>query len=132
MLNFIDLFAGAGGLSEGFTAIGFNPVAHVEMNAEACNTLKTRACYYYLKNNNKLDIYRDYLLGKISRDVFYSKVPTFVTDSVINQTMSDDSMPALFERIDDLLLPFNDFSLHRLDEGFMLQELSLLGYQLAS
>ena len=54
MLNYIDLFAGAGGLSEGFTAVGFNPVAHVEMNSEACNTLKTRACYYYLKNNQKL------------------------------------------------------------------------------
>ena len=103
MLNYIDLFAGAGGLSEGFTAIGFNPVAHVEMNAEACNTLKTRACYYYLKDNNMLEIYRDYLLGKMSRDVFYSKVPAFVTDSVINQTMSDDSMPILFEQIDDLI-----------------------------
>lgn len=58
-MNYIDLFAGAGGLSEGFTSIGFNPVAHVEMNREACETLKTRAVYYYLKDNGKLDEYKN-------------------------------------------------------------------------
>ena len=58
--NFIDLFAGAGGLSEGFVSQGnYVPVAHVEMNKYASETLKTRACYYYLLENDKLDIYRD-------------------------------------------------------------------------
>lgn len=47
--NFIDLFAGAGGLSEGFLQAGFNPVAHVEMNEFAAKTLETRSAYYYLK-----------------------------------------------------------------------------------
>ena len=40
-LNYIDLFAGAGGLSEGFIRKGFNPIAHVEMNKDACETLKS-------------------------------------------------------------------------------------------
>lgn len=40
-LNFIDLFAGAGGLSEGFFQAGFNPIAHVEMNKSASKTLET-------------------------------------------------------------------------------------------
>ena len=45
-ITFLDLFAGAGGLSEGFISAGYQPIAHVEMNSDACYTLKTRECYY--------------------------------------------------------------------------------------
>ena len=38
-LNFIDLFSGAGGLSEGFFNHSFNPIAHVEMNTYASETV---------------------------------------------------------------------------------------------
>lgn len=54
-LNYIDLFAGAGGLSEGFIRAGFNPIAHVEMNKDACDTLRARAAYHWLKENGKND-----------------------------------------------------------------------------
>ena len=47
-LNYIDLFAGAGGLSEGFIQSGYRPVAHVEMNEHAAKTIETRIAYYYL------------------------------------------------------------------------------------
>ena len=101
-MNYIDLFAGAGGLSEGFTSIGFNPIAHVEMNYDACQTLKTRAVYYYLKQNGNLDEYKKYLCGEISKDELYGLVPEIVLKSVIHQTMSTENMPELFELIDDL------------------------------
>ena len=59
--TFIDLFAGAGGLSEGFIQAGFKPLAHVEMNPFAAQTLKTRSAYYYFKSQNGLSHYTDYL-----------------------------------------------------------------------
>ena len=103
MINYIDIFAGAGGLSEGFTAVGFHPVAHVEMNKEACNTLRTRACYYYLKSSGNLDIYNNYLKGTITREELYSFVPESIRNTVINHTMTDESMPELFSQIDSLI-----------------------------
>ena len=60
--NFIDLFAGAGGLSEGFLQAGFKPVAHVEMNEFAAKTLETRSAYYYLKISNNLGLYNQYFV----------------------------------------------------------------------
>ena len=48
--NFIDLFAGCGGLSEGFYRTGYNALAHVEINHWACETLRKRMVYYGYKN----------------------------------------------------------------------------------
>ncbi|WP_244527630.1 DNA cytosine methyltransferase [Lihuaxuella thermophila] len=41
-MNFIDLFAGAGGLSEGFIKQGFKPIAHVEMDKNIAPQFKMR------------------------------------------------------------------------------------------
>lgn len=98
----IDLFAGAGGLSEGFVRAGFTPIAHVEMDKDACNTLRTRCCYHHLRSHNQLEIYYDYLKGKISRDILYSSVPQQVIDSVINVVISDDTISNTFKRIKEL------------------------------
>ena len=53
--NYIDLFAGAGGLSEGFIREMFEPIAHVEMSAEASDTLRTRVAYHHFKDKKKLN-----------------------------------------------------------------------------
>ena len=66
-ITYLDLFAGAGGLSEGFFGAGYKPIAHVEMNRDACNTLKTRESFYYLNAVGKKNKYTDYLKEKISR-----------------------------------------------------------------
>jgi DNA (cytosine-5)-methyltransferase 1 len=99
-LRFIDLFAGAGGLSEGFIRAGFKPIAHVEMNKDACDTLKTRTAFHYLKKNNRIEEYYDYLKGKISREEFWNKIPDNLIESVINSEISAETLPSIFERID--------------------------------
>lgn len=98
----IDLFAGAGGLSEGFVKAGFVPIAHVEMDKDACNTLKTRCCYHYLKTHNQIDTYYKYLKREISRDDLYASVPKEVVDSVINVEISDDTIDDTFKKIKQL------------------------------
>ena len=73
--TFIDLFAGAGGLSEGFMQMGFKPIAHVEMNPYAAKTLETRTAYYYLKSRKKLDVYYSYMKGEMTREIFLKHIP---------------------------------------------------------
>lgn len=48
--TFIDLFAGCGGLSEGFYRLGYKALAHVEINHWACETLRQRMRFYGYKN----------------------------------------------------------------------------------
>src|SRR5690349_19546940 len=83
-MNFIDLFAGAGGLSEGFIRAGFKPVAHVEMDTAACYTLKTRAAYHYLKAEGKENVYFAYLQKQLTRAKLYNNVPAHLLLSIIN------------------------------------------------
>ena len=103
IMNYIDLFAGAGGLSEGFTKAGFNPIAHVESDKAACFTLMTRLAYYYLSSKNQLDIYNSYLKGEISRDYLYGLLPESISKSVINKYISSDNNIDIFAQIDKLL-----------------------------
>ena len=82
-LYFIDLFAGAGGLSEGFIQAGFYPIAHVEMNEFAAKTLVTRSAYYYLRQAGKLSKYYDYMGGRISREALLEQIPKSVQNTVL-------------------------------------------------
>jgi DNA (cytosine-5)-methyltransferase 1 len=104
-LNFIDLFAGAGGLSEGFIRAGYTPLAHIEMDKYACDTLKTRAAYHWLKENNQLQKYEKYLFEKKEKEdgsKLWEQVPENIRNSVIHKEISDETLPELFEKIDAL------------------------------
>jgi DNA (cytosine-5)-methyltransferase 1 len=78
----IDLFSGAGGLSEGFHEEGFKIVAQVEKDKWACETLRTRTAFHFLKENNDLDLYNHYLRNIQSyrtisknREIVFNKYP---------------------------------------------------------
>lgn len=102
-LRFLDLFAGAGGMSEGFIRAGFESVAHVESNRAASYTLKTRAAYHWLRQQGELDRYFAYLKGDIQRSQLYSMVPEAVIASVINEEIGQKTLPGIFSDIDRLI-----------------------------
>lgn len=102
-LNFLDLFAGGGGLSEGFMRAGFEPVAHVESDQAACFTLRTRMAYHWLKTRGRTGLYADYLKGGLLRSEFYGQVPELVTGSVINAEIGASTLPDIFRQVDAFL-----------------------------
>lgn len=63
--TFVDLFAGCGGLSEGFYKEGFKALLHLEINPTACETLKTRMKYY---GYDEKDIARAVMCDDITRE----------------------------------------------------------------
>jgi len=100
----LDMFAGAGGLSEGFFRNGFKFIAHVEKDEYASKTLETRALYHALKNNNMLDVYYDYLEGKVSRDQLLNGTEEFskdVSSGVFNIEISEVTEKPLIEKIQE-------------------------------
>ena len=103
--TFIDLFAGAGGLSEGFIRAGFFPLAHIEMDKYACETLKTRTAFHYLQDKNKLDVYRRYLIEKKEGEngqSLWNQVPESVINSVIHATIGPSTIDDIFQKVDSL------------------------------
>jgi DNA (cytosine-5)-methyltransferase 1 len=127
-LSFIDVFAGASGMSEGFIQAEFKPIAHIEMNLEACNTIVTRTAYHHLKEVGQLKHYENYLKKKITRQELLATLPIELIDSVMNYEISDESIDEIFTKLEpkvsgpvDLLIggpPCQAYSLlgrHRVD-----------------
>lgn len=114
----IDLFAGAGGLTEGFLNEGYKFVAHVEKEYWACETLKTRIMFYYLKEKNDLETYNKYLKAsddyrKISenRKIVFKKYPELeeiLEKTVLNKKFGDTKRDKDATDINEIFKMIND------------------------
>lgn len=99
-MNVIDLFSGGGGLTEGFIRQGYNMVAHVEKDKWACETLKTRIMFYYLKERNDLKLYNKYIRNSKNyrqvnqnREIIFNKYPELrekIEHEVLNYTFGNE------------------------------------------
>lgn len=99
----IDLFAGCGGLSEGFRQEGFGVIAQVEMDKWACETLSSRHLYYELKSIGKSYLYNRYFREEVSRETILSKykdIKEKISRRVIQATLGKDEMGSVIEKIE--------------------------------
>ena len=103
----LDLFSGAGGLTEGFFRNGFQFVSHIEMNPNAVKTLETRSLFHSLIAKNRKDVYFDYYTQKISREEFLSQCSSLnlgdngIINQEINATTEDVIINSLKNRMNN-------------------------------
>lgn len=118
--NFIDLFAGCGGFSEGFYMGNYRSLLHLEIDKNACETLKERMRYYQyeenevekavlcedITNENILEITKE-IIGDQRVDVLVGGPPCQTFSSVGRaqdpDSMRNDPRNYLFENYLDIL-----------------------------
>lgn len=94
----LNLFFGAGGLSEGFWRNDMDFVGHIESDNYACETLKTRMSYWILKKN-KLSVYHDYLIKKISKNELWKISKVSNSNEIINKPIGDATLNSMIKTI---------------------------------
>ena len=126
----IDLFAGAGGLSEGFRNAGFEIIAQVEMNKWACETLGTRHLYYELRRKKELGLYHKYLREEITKEEILEKFPDIrnvISHRIIKEELGKNSSQKVLEKIHASMNFHNAPRIHVILGGPPCQPYSLAG-----
>ena len=82
----IDLFAGPGGLGEGFSAlehdrVGFDVVMSVEKDPAAHKTLLLRSFFRHLVDDSQRQLYYQYLRGEVTDEKLFAACPDASTEA---------------------------------------------------
>ncbi len=100
-LTAIDIFAGGGGLSEGFCKAGFDIINHIEQDKNAAETLRTRVMFFLLKESGLIKEYYSYLYGRIRRKDLIVKynLDDLIDNNVIRQEISEETIDDIIKRV---------------------------------
>lgn len=117
----IDLFAGPGGLNEGFSfddhsGIRFKSVLSIEMDSHAHDTLELRAFYrYFLYVGQEVpEEYYQYVLGKLTKKELYDKyvdAAAAARKEAYQATLGQTPDTDIQKRISDALTGYGDWVL---------------------
>lgn len=140
----IDLFAGAGGLSEGFIREGYRIIARVETNAWACETLRSRILWRYLASIGKERLFINYVKNSTCRnamffrDILLEKFPEIkqqIYSEALNRKFGDSKIDAtstdmgvIISEIENLLRKWNASSVDVIIGGPPCQSYSIAGW----
>jgi DNA (cytosine-5)-methyltransferase 1 len=131
----LDLFAGPGGLSDGFVQAGFEIAAQVEKDQTACETLQLRVMFRELKKRGKLREYWKLIRGDISQEDLLKKYPDIAdrcAAQVINREFGSkdstaDGPTAIYRLMQDGIEHLKARKAHVLLGGPPCQAFSLAG-----
>ncbi len=103
----VDLFAGPGGLGEGFDSlrptgrrIGFEVVLSIECDPWAHRTLELRSFFRQFPRGKAPEAYYDYLRGKVKRDALFAAYPlqAKAAAAVARKAKLGEEEPAVVDR----------------------------------
>ncbi len=125
----LDMFAGAGGLAEGFARKDANIIAHIEMSKHAAETLQTRTLYHSLLKNNCKDLYYQYYDGHITRNEFIEECRShgLHETGIINREISAETEQEIIGEIRTRLRDSNLPGIDVIIGGPPCQAYSLIG-----
>lgn len=111
----VDIFAGPGGLAEGFAKAGYDIIISAEMDKIACETLRLRKFYHQFMPQNIPDEFYQFLHGKISQLELTQRFQgewKRACSSVVNVELGTPCGNAIFQSLmDEKLKNSNEFIL---------------------